>query len=91
MYILIPYDISNDKRRRKVEKILSSYGNRVNYSVFEIETTKARFRKIIKALELNTNPKEDHIRIYILGKESLKNSFVLHSNSGIFENEELYI
>ncbi len=91
MYLLIPYDIADDKRRRVVEKILASHGRRVNYSVFEIETTPAKFRKIIKVLEANSDPRDDHIRVYVLGKESLKKSFVLHSRDGVFDHEVLYL
>lgn len=90
MHLLIPYDIADDKRRRVVDKILSHYGTRVNYSVFEVELSKAKFRKLIKELEENTDKEYDHIRIYILGKESLKKSFVLHSKKGVFEHEILY-
>jgi CRISPR-associated protein Cas2 len=91
MHLLIPYDIADDKRRRIIEKILASHGRRVNYSVFEVETSKAKYRKIIKALEANSDKQHDHIRIYILNKESLKKSFVLHSDEGVFEHEALYL
>ena len=91
MHLLIPYDITDDKRRRRVEKILSSYGVRVNYSVFEVETSSAKYRKLIRALEAESNPRDDHIRIYVLNKESLKKSFVLHSNDRIFRYEALYL
>jgi len=91
MHLLIPYDIADDKRRRAIEKILSSYGRRVNYSVFEIEASKVKYHNIIKALEKSSSSKDDHIRIYLLGKESLKKSFVLHSNERVFEHETLYI
>jgi len=90
MYLLIPYDIADDKRRRTIEKILASHGRRVNYSVFEIETTPARFRRIIKALEAASDRKQDHIRVYILNKESVKKSFVLHRDEGVFVHEVLY-
>jgi CRISPR-associated protein Cas1 len=40
MYLLVTYDIVSDKRRRKVDKLLSEYGFRVNYSVFELEIGK---------------------------------------------------
>ena len=91
MHLLIPYDITDDKRRRAVEKILSSHGKRVNYSVFEVETTPSKYRKLIKALEAATDKKHDHVRIYVLSKESLKKSFVLHSDERIFTYEALYI
>jgi len=91
MNILIPYDVSDDKRRREVDKILSSFGKRINYSVFELQVTKVQYREIIGLLEEATDPKYDHIRIYILGLDSLKKSFILHSNQKVFEYEELYI
>ncbi len=91
MNILIPYDISDDKRRRQVDKILSSFGTRVNYSVFELELTQSKFRKLITALEKLTDSKLDHLRIYILNKETMKKSFVLHQDGGIFKHEALYL
>ncbi len=91
MYLLIVYDIADDKRRYKVEKVLSSYGKRVNYSVFEVETDMVKHRKLVALLEENSNKKEDHIRIYVLGKESLKKSFVLHTEERIFSYETLYL
>jgi len=91
MHLLIPYDIADDKRRRVVDKILSHYGTRVNYSVFELDLTASKFRKLIKSLEENTDKKYDHVRIYILNKESMKKSFILHRDEGVFTHEELYI
>ena len=91
MYLLIPYDIADDKRRRAVEKILASYGKRVNYSVFEVETTPAKSRHLLQALEAASDSQHDHIRIYILSRESLKKSFILHTNDTVFSHEELYI
>jgi len=83
------YDISSDKKRRKVEKLLSSYGNRVNYSVFEIKTKKSKFNLLIKDL-ISITSKEDNIRVYILNSYVIKKSFILHSKNKVFEDEELY-
>lgn len=91
MHLLIPYDIADDKRRRAIDKILSHYGTRVNYSVFEVELSKAHFRKLIRAMEKHTDPRLDHVRVYILSKETLKKSFVLHRDRGVFDHEELYL
>ena len=38
--ILISYDIADDKLRRKFSKYLEKYGNRMQYSVFEISNSK---------------------------------------------------
>jgi len=91
MNILIPYDISDDKRRRQVDKLLSSFGSRVNYSVFELELTQSKLYQLIKVLEKLTDPKLDHLRIYVLNKESMKKSFVLHQEGGVFKHEILYL
>lgn len=91
MNVLILYDISDDKRRRVVDKLLSSFGTRVNYSVFELELTQSKFCKLVQALEKHTDAKQDHIRIYVLTKDTLKKSFVLHQEVGVFKHETLYL
>ena len=35
MFVVVSYDIKNDKRRRKVMKLLEGYGERVQYREFE--------------------------------------------------------
>lgn len=35
-FIVVAYDISDDKRRQKIAKILLNYGVRSNYSVFDV-------------------------------------------------------
>ena len=90
MYILITYDISQTKRRTKVEKLLSSYGFRVNYSVFELNISKVKYRDMLKSLK-NLAKKEDNIRVYIQNQDSIKKSFVLNSDLAPFEFEDGYI
>ena len=91
MNFLIVYDIPDDKRRRMVEKALSSYGVRVNYSVFEVEASAVKFNALKDVLLQESDSKEDHIRIYVLNKESLKKSFVLHRDTEVFSFEALYL
>jgi len=89
MFVLIMYDISDNKVRNSIENLLSSYGDRVNYSVFEIQITKNKFKNLISKIEKFTS-NEDNIRIYILDKHVVKKSFTLHKKGQIFENRELY-
>lgn len=70
MFVLVAYDVSSTRRRNKVAKILSEYGNRVNLSVFECEFKKSDAlvtlkKKIQKAIKT----KEDHIRYYIICRD----------------------
>ena len=55
-YIIV-YDISDDRERARVSKILCGYGDRVQESVFECRLSvsmRERLRKQLEALELKT-------------------------------------
>ncbi|MFM7575972.1 MAG: CRISPR-associated endonuclease Cas2, partial [Microcystaceae cyanobacterium] len=39
MFVVVSYDISEDKRRTKVHKILKSYGQWMQFSLFECDLT----------------------------------------------------
>jgi CRISPR-associated protein Cas2 len=49
-FYVIAYDVTDDKRRRKVVKLLEKYGKRSNYSVFECMVTDAQLSHIRKSL-----------------------------------------
>lgn len=61
---VIAYDISNDKRRRKIVTCLEKYGTRINKSVFECMLTKAQLNIVIEELEMISIVKFDSIAIY---------------------------
>lgn len=64
MYI-ISYDITSNKIRRKIAKELENYGVRVQYSVFECDLDKARYKEIYaKLLRLMDGVEEGSIRCY---------------------------
>lgn len=64
MYFIVCYDISNNKRRYRVNKQLQYYGTRVQRSVFEIylrrEKELKKLQKNLKKLMKGT----DSIRFY---------------------------
>ena len=45
-FIVIAYDVEDNRCRRQVAKLLESVGRRVNKSVFECFLTEAKFRKL---------------------------------------------
>lgn len=72
MFVVVSYDIADNKRRRKVMKTMEGYGQRVQYSVFEcrlgardVARLRARLRKLI--LE-----EEDDIRFYLLCEQCVQ-------------------
>ena len=87
MKYLIAYDISNDKRRTKLADLLGAYGERVNYSVFEIELTEAQKEKLLYEIELKKliNKKYDSLRFYHICQNCVPKSFDVGNREEPFE------
>lgn len=72
MLVLVTYDVSftdagGPKRLRRVSKTCRDYGQRVQYSVFEIEVDPAQWTALKKRLEGIIKPDVDSLRYYYLG------------------------
>ena len=67
--VLIIYDITEDKPRIKLSKLLSSYGVRVQKSAFEASLNKKQYEKPIFELDRYVG-REDSIRVYKLYEDS---------------------
>ncbi|NEX14416.1 MAG: CRISPR-associated endonuclease Cas2 [Prosthecochloris sp.] len=67
-FILVTYDIENDRRRTKIHKILSNFGEPVQYSVFECFISEGDFEEMRKKLkkQMDPNHPDDSIRYYTL-------------------------
>ena len=70
-FIVISYDISDDKRRTKAAKTLEDFGTRVKYSVFECRLLPAEFDKLKKRLKPFVREAQDTIRFYFIGAEDV--------------------
>lgn len=66
MLIVVSYDISEDKRRTKIHSILSSYGQWMQYSLFECTLSKTEYAKLRSRLNKIINSDTDSIRFYFL-------------------------
>ena len=49
--ILVSYDISNDKKRRKFSQYLKKFGHRLQYSVFEIDNSERVLKNIYSDIQ----------------------------------------
>lgn len=65
-WIVVSYDIPDDKRRTKVMKTLEGYGRRAQYSVFECELRPAAIRKLKSRLRDLIDEQQDDLRFYPL-------------------------
>ena len=63
--VLIIYDITDDKHRRNLVKILSGFGLRVQKSAFEARLNKRQYNKLLSKIEKFYRD-SDNIRIYRL-------------------------
>lgn len=74
MMVLVTYDVRTSTtdgtgRLRRVAKACRDYGQRVQYSVFEIEVDPAQWTKLRAHLESLIDPAHDSLRYYFLGSE----------------------
>jgi CRISPR-associated protein Cas2 len=65
-WVVVSYDIVDDKRRNKVMKTLEGFGHRVQYSVFECELRPADLEKLKARLASLILPEQDDVRFYLL-------------------------
>lgn len=72
MLVLVTYDVrtleeGGKKRLRQVARACEDYGQRVQFSVFEIEVDPAQWAKLKARLEGIIKPAHDSLRYYYLG------------------------
>jgi len=74
MMVLVSYDVSTTdpggaRRLRRLARACLDYGQRVQFSVFEIEADSAQWT-ILKARLMETiDPVQDSLRFYYLGRQ----------------------
>lgn len=90
MFVLISYDIVDDKRRNKISKILLDSGTRVQYSVFECNINEEQLKILKRRLLKKCNEEEDSIRIYVLQKDSIDKIEII-GKGGVTKDKEVYI
>jgi CRISPR-associated protein Cas2 len=66
MFIVVAYDISDDKRRTKLHNTLMNFGAAVQYSVFECILDKGGVKKMKAAVERVIKEEEDLVRYYYI-------------------------
>lgn len=65
-FVLVSYDIADDRRRARVHRLLSGFGAWVQYSVFECYLTNRQQVELAARLAREIAPTEDHVRLYRL-------------------------
>lgn len=89
MFVLISYDIANDRKRSKVATLLEAHGTRVQYSVFECNLSESQLASLKKKLAPHVKP-EDSIRFYRLCKECVGRVEIIGAGE-VTEERQYYI
>jgi len=67
LFYIVAYDIPDDRRRTQVAKILEDFGDRVQFSVFELLLDSPRRLAILRTRLLRAiDLEKDSVRIYSL-------------------------
>ena len=70
LYVVI-YDISDDKRRKRVFNLLEGYGQRVQFSAFECVLSDRKFGELRARLAKVVKMDEDSVRFYPISGHTL--------------------
>ncbi len=68
MFVMISYDVVDDKKRIKLMKFLKDYGDRVQKSVFECNLSPKIYEKLKAGVEEIIDQKKDRVRYYKICK-----------------------
>lgn len=64
---IVTYDISDDKRWRKVYKLMHGYGDWLQLSVFQCRLSRKRHAEMVMRLDELIHHNEDHVVIMDVG------------------------
>lgn len=84
---VVIYDISDNKQRAKIVKLLEGFGVRVQKSAFEAWLNRSDYLKLCGKIECLVTP-EDHVKIYRLSGAGESKSW---GQTPCFEDEEVII
>lgn len=86
MFIIVSYDITDDRLRNKLYETLKDYGNPVQYSIFECNLNKNQFFDMKKKTDEFIKSKKDSIRYYIISNPEKIKIFITGNNKNISES-----
>ncbi len=70
-WLVVSYDVEDDRRRDRVMKAIAGHGERAQYSVFECEVRPAEVDALEARLRELIDPRVDDVRLYLLCKHCL--------------------
>lgn len=91
LFVVISYDIPDDKRRTRVCKLLKNYGAHVQYSVFECYLKRRDYREMRARLQKLISPRQDNVRFYFLCQDDMARIESLGVNRLVAVDQMFYL
>ncbi len=66
LYVVVAYDVRDDRRRTRLSQALCGYGERLQYSVFECRVSRVQFVRMKERVREIVDPQEDRVFFYVL-------------------------
>jgi CRISPR-associated protein Cas2 len=66
MFIVVAYDVANDRRRARLQSVLRKYGLPVQESVFECELDAGEAKRMKREVRTTIRKRTDHVRFYTI-------------------------
>lgn len=63
---VVTYDVPNDRRRLRLAHLLEGYGERVQWSVFEVWLSERQLDRLLVRIRREVVEEEDSVRVYVL-------------------------
>jgi len=90
VFIVVCYDIRDEKRLRRVAKEMEGWGVRVQKSVFECDMKMKDFQRMRKRLLKLIEPERDSLRFYFLCK-SCREKILIEGVGEYYEDEKILV
>lgn len=77
MFVVVAYDVVDNKRRNRVMKLLKGHGQHVQKSVFECHLDEPKIRSLAAKLADLIEEKEDTVRVYVVPRRAVRRIIAL--------------
>jgi len=65
-FVVVAYDVPDDRRRTRLHTVLLNFGTPVQYSVFECLVDEKELKRLKQSVARVIRPRLDHVRYYYL-------------------------
>ncbi|QLA19340.1 CRISPR-associated endonuclease Cas2 [Desulfolutivibrio sulfoxidireducens] len=87
MHLVAAYDISAPRRLTKVARIMKDYGERIQYSIFEMEISPDRFTQLVKRVSAVLDPDVDGVKYFEICERCLASAIRLGRHAALGSDE----